>query len=109
DRFRQLLGPESTAELVMGQFDKSWVAEIGASDDRDGFAIQSSSFRMLSPTLKDWQKVLEIVGSLERLPGVGVASLKMKTSGNMEHREVDKMEVVVEIHSRRPEHSPRNS
>jgi hypothetical protein len=59
------------------------------------------TFELLSPALSDWSKTIEVIGTTESLPGVGIANFEMKTSGNREHRSVDFVRIVVEVHSRR--------
>jgi len=99
-RSESLLGSEDTLETLVRTFGNAWAVKSEAKDDRDGLVVQCSTFRMLTPTLEDWQKVVELVGALERLPGVGIDSFRMNTSGDVEHREVETMEVIVETRFR---------
>jgi hypothetical protein len=95
-----LFAPGDTLDMVVGQLASSWSAESGPNLDRDGFRIQSRKLSMISPSLTDWPKVVDILGALERLPGVGITKFEMRTSGDSDHRNVDKLEIDVEIRSR---------
>jgi hypothetical protein len=105
-RFRLLLGSGDTERLVSGLFGKSWAAEPTLQEDRDGYSIQLSGFSMISPTLDDWQKAVSTLGTLEGLPGVGIARFSMRTSGETELRNVDELRVLVEIRSCGPKRGP---
>jgi hypothetical protein len=101
DRFQYFLGSENTWKEIIQQFGKSWRCEAGTKSDRDGYSVQMGTFELLSPALSDWSKTIEVIGTTESLPGVGIANFEMKTSGNSEHRSVDFVRIVVEVHSRR--------
>jgi hypothetical protein len=105
ERSRSLLGSKDTLEILVRTFGTGWSIISNAKDDRSGFEVQLSTFRMRNPTLGDWQKIVDLVGSLEQLPGVGIENFRMNTSGDIEHREVSVVEVIVESRLQISNHS----
>jgi hypothetical protein len=101
-RFRSLLGPEDTLEKVIASLGKAWIVYPGPVNHGDGFSVELSRIKKLSPTVEDWQQVIRTLGALESLPGVGIVSLVMKTSGALESRKVELLEITVEMDSRNP-------
>jgi hypothetical protein len=99
-RFRSLLGPKDTLETVITRLGKGWIANPAPVNHRDGFSVELSTFRRISPTIEDWQKDIDIVGALESLPGVGIVSFEMKTSGALDGRKVERMEIIAEMDSK---------
>jgi hypothetical protein len=103
DRLRIFLGPKGTWEVLVRQFGKSWTAQAGPKSDCEGYSVQTGTLRLLSPTLADWSKTIDVLTASELLPGVGITGFEMRTSGNRERRSVDLVKVDVEIHTRRSE------
>jgi hypothetical protein len=99
--FRGRLGPEDAWERIVRQFGKDWTAEAGPMDILDGYSFQVGTFLLVSPAISDWPGIIEAVKTAEQLPGVGIASIEMKSSGNREHRALDLVKIVVAIHGRR--------
>jgi hypothetical protein len=105
-RFRSLLGPEGILETVITSVGKAWIANPGPVNHRDGFSVELSTFKKLSPTVEDWKQVIGMLGALESMPGVGIASFEMKSSGALDSRKVELLEIIVEMDSKSPVSTP---
>jgi len=101
-RFRKQLGSADSWDLLVRQFGGSWTAEAGPRDDRADYSLQVGTFVRISPAVSDWPEIVRAVGLAEHIPGVGIAELEMRSSGNRDHRSMDLVKFVVAIRCRRP-------
>jgi hypothetical protein len=100
-RFRVRLGSEGTWERLVRQFGDGWTAESGPKDDKNGYCIQYGTFKLLSPAVADWPKIIEAVKDSEAIPGVGVAEIEMKSSGGHDRRSLDLVRILVAVQTSR--------
>jgi hypothetical protein len=107
-RLRVSLDSGDAGDLILRRLGDSWSVEPGPKEDRNGFSLQTSTLRMRSPTPADWQNIVDIIGALERLPGVGIASFEMSTMGDTGRRNIKKMRLGLEIRSRSADSIPGN-
>jgi hypothetical protein len=101
NRFRVRLGPEGSWDRAVRLMGKAWAAFAEPRDDREGFSVQTGTFRLESPATDDWPQIVEAVKGLEQIPGVGVIGFEMRTSGDRERRSVDLVKVLVAVQTLR--------
>jgi hypothetical protein len=100
DRFRGQLGTEDPWGRLVLLFGKDWTAEPGPRDQGAGYLTQIGTFVMLAPSVSDWPGIVDAVRSAEQLPGVGIAGLEMRSTGDRDHRSLETVKIVVAIRSR---------
>lgn len=100
-RLRTQLGPDGTWERVAGQFGDGWKSEPGPSDDKNGYSVRYGTFKLLSPAVTDWAKIVEAVRNSEAIPGVAIAEFEMKTSGGRDRRSLDLVRILVAVRTSR--------
>jgi hypothetical protein len=101
-RLRGQLGTEDLWARLVLLFGKDWSAEPGAKEQRTGYSTQTGTFVRLAPKAADWPRIVDVVRSAEQLPGVGIAWLEMRSSGDREHRSLDVVKIAVAINCRLP-------
>ncbi len=95
------LGAADTWDRLVKRFGAGWTVEAGPKDERSGCTFQYGSFTLKSPVLADWPGIIETLKDSERLPGVGIAEIEMKTSGNLERRSLDSVRILVAVQTGR--------
>jgi hypothetical protein len=100
-RSRVQLGDEGTWGRLVRRLGDRWSAEPGQTDEKGGQSTRYGTMRLLSPTVTDWEKIVEAVTNSEETPGVGIAELEMKTSGSRDHRTLDLVRILVAIQTSR--------
>jgi hypothetical protein len=99
-RFRGRLGDESTWGRLVGKLGPDWSLDAVTRADRVGYSVEFGTFRMKTPTVSDWQAILETVRFVEGLPGVGIGEFEMKAIGDGVQRSLSLVSMVVVVHSR---------
>jgi hypothetical protein len=99
-QFRGRLGDESTWGRLVGRLGATWSLEAVTRAQRIGYSVQFGTFRMKTPTISDWQAILETVRFVEGLPGVGIVEFEMKAVGDGVQRSLGLVSMVVVLHSR---------
>ncbi len=101
-RFRGQLGPDDAWARLVRRFGQRWTSEAGQKEERDGYSFQVGTLMLISPSVSDWPGILDSVKAAEQIPGIGIAGLEMRSSGNRELRSMGMVKIVVAIHSRKP-------
>jgi hypothetical protein len=99
--FQLLLGSKDQKETVVRTFGASWARDSGSVEEKEGYSLSTDIYRKVSPALSDWQRTVDILRSLEEVPGVSVTGFEMSTSGDRNQRSVDVLRVKVETRTRR--------
>jgi len=105
-RLRGQLGTDDAWGRLVLLFGRDWTAEAGPKEQRAGYSTQTGSFVRLAPSPSDWPGVVNVVRSAEQLPGVGIAGIEMRSSGDRERRSLDIVKIAVAIHCRLPGSTP---
>jgi hypothetical protein len=105
-RFRVTLGGEGTWDSLVRRLGNGWSAESGPMEDRGGYSVQYGTIKLLSHTVSEWPRIVEAVRDTEAMPGVGVAELEMKASGDRERRSLDLVRILVAVQTSRAGLSP---
>jgi hypothetical protein len=100
-RFRVNLAAFGTWESLVASLGSAWDCEPGPKDERNGYSIQLGTLRLLSHAVGEWPEIVNTVGRLEALPGVGIAELEMKTSGTGDRRSLETTRILVVIQASR--------
>jgi hypothetical protein len=96
-RVRLHLAADGTWGRLVGRLGSGWVADGASMEDRNGYSIQSGAFRLRSHAVGEWPEIVEAVKDLEAMPGVGVAELEFRATGNGVHRSLDTARIVVVV------------
>jgi hypothetical protein len=99
--YQSRLGSEGIWSELEKNYGGSWSIESGAKHENGGSLNQTGILTKISPTVGDWQTAVDTLGTLEHLPGVAIARFEMKTSGDLEHRSVDMLKIVIAINAHR--------
>jgi hypothetical protein len=100
-QFRVQLGSQGTWERLVGQLGEGWTAESGPMDNKGDYSIRFGTFRLISPSVLDWPKIVEAVKESEAIPGVGIAEFEMKASGDRDRRSLDLVRFLVAVQTSR--------
>jgi len=106
-RFRTHLGTESTWDGLVRALGSGWSAEIGPRDDRGAYSIQLGTLTLVSHAVGEWPGIVDALGQLEAMPGVGIAEFEMKTSGSSDSRTLDTARMGVVIQTTRAVLNPK--
>jgi hypothetical protein len=100
-RLRLQLGPDGTWERLVSRLGAGWGSEAGTREDKAGYSIQTGTVSVLSRGVDEWPAIVEAVGQMEAMPGVGIAEFEMKTSGSGDRRTLDTARMLVVIQTTR--------
>jgi hypothetical protein len=96
-RFRLGLGRKATVEAALRCLGARWVGNATTSTDHGSYVTNTESFAMTSPTPADWPGIVGTVETLERLPGVGVQEMELKSEEGAGARSLEEATLVLVI------------
>jgi hypothetical protein len=100
-RFRMHLGTEATWDILVSRLGNRWVVDKGSKEEKGIYSVQLVTLRLVSHAVGEWPSIVEAVGQLEAIPGVGIAEFEMKTSGADDRRSLDTARILVAIQTSR--------
>lgn len=100
--FMEQLGPADLSDRLVLQFGKDWETGLGHRENKARYSIQEMNLVRRSASVSDWLRILEVVKTIEHLPGARITSFEMRTSGSRQQRSVDVVKIVLVIYSRLP-------
>jgi hypothetical protein len=99
-RFELGLGDGSALERLSGGLGPRWsLGEVQASR-RGNYVLRRATCSLARPELSDWPAILGAVRSAEEIPGVRVAGIEIRSSGDNERRSLDVVRITCEVEAR---------
>jgi hypothetical protein len=105
-RLRKQLGTKGAWERIVTRLGVGWASEAATKEDKAGYSVQTGTFSVLSHGVDEWPAIVETVGQLEAIPGVGIAGFEMNTSGSGDRRTLDTARMLVVVQTSRPAPTP---
>jgi hypothetical protein len=97
------LGGKGSWESLVGRLGNAWACETETVEGMDAYPVRYGTFRLASPAVADWSAIVEAVGNSEAIPGVGIAEIEMKSSGDRTRRSLDLVRIQVAVQTSRAE------
>jgi hypothetical protein len=94
-QFKKRLGNAGAWQSLAARLSAGWHADPTKKEDRRFYTVESGSFLLLSHSVGDWPDIVSAVHDLESIPGVDVAEMEMRTSGDGVRRILDTARIVV--------------
>ncbi len=98
---RTHLGTEGTWDGLVRQLGGAWSVERGPREDMGTYCVERGTLTLVSHSVGEWPRIVDVAGQLEAMAGVGIANLEMKTSGTGGVRSLDTARLDLVVHTRR--------
>jgi hypothetical protein len=79
-RFRSGLGGMATLEAALRSLGTRWVRESDTISEHGSYVTKTERFAMTSPSAADWPAIVGTVETLEKLPGLCVQELELRST-----------------------------
>jgi hypothetical protein len=94
-RFRSGLGGNATLDGALHSLGTRWVRESDTNREHGSYITKTERFEMTSPTAADWPAIVGTVESMEKLPGMCIQELDLRSTEGPGGRSLDQASLVL--------------
>jgi hypothetical protein len=94
-RFRSGLGGNATLDGALHSLGTRWVRESDTNSEHGSYLTKTERFAMTSPTAADWPAIVGTVEAMEKLPGMCVQELDLRSTEGAGGRSLDEASLVL--------------